>query len=258
MSKEDKFKYSISLLLVVFFGLLLFAFYIKNVLFLNVMLSIYSPLLLALLVFEIIKDIKQKSDKKSKKEYKYIFLALHSLLIYSFFTKTVNTVRPDFPFTLSGLLLFATFGYILMLLANVLYSVLKSLYLHKFSNPFNDNLVYLYAILAVVSTFVIFEIWGTGRDIDKLVYQDREKIINHYQELCSKQTCNEDEIIFYTKQSINNIFSQKYRVRIYKHENTDKKQCIVIHNTYFDPNIYINKCENEEIKVNYIGEKYNQ
>ena len=247
MSNKNKIRYSILLLLVIFFVLLQYSIYLKNSTFLNVALSIYLPVWVICVLFEIIRDIKLKGGHNQFGYYfaKYVFFIIHSLLLCGLITKSVNTVRPDTPFSLFTIIIFSFF-YPLF----VLVDLFKRFYKHN--NEIKDNLIHIYWIIAIISVFNIFEIIGIGSDIDELVLQDREKIINHYQGLCSKQYCyikEEDRTI----KDKNNMFSQKYRVRVF--HNIDNEKCVSISNTYFDPNLYISKCGNKEIEVNYLGEK---
>ena len=239
-------RYSILLLLVVFFVLLQYSIYVKNPSLLNIALVIYLPLWVGCVTFELIGDISSMFKKDSHKDYgdgyyfsKYLLFIVHSILLYGLITKTVNVVRPDTPFSLLLILPFFPLFYPIF----VIYDLFKRFYKHN--NKIKDNLIHIYWLIALVSVFNIYEIVGTGLGIDKLVYQDREKIINHYQELCSKQNSYIKE--YYVRQDKNNMFSQKYRVTASYH--SDSEKCVSISNTYFDPNLSMRKCGNEEIII---------
>lgn len=243
MSNINKFRYSILFFLIIFFVLLQYSIYFKNFHFLNIALFVYLPLWVLCVLFELVRDIKLKENNS----FKYCFFILHSILLYGLITKTVNVVRPDTPFSLLLFMLPLPLFYPIV----VIYDLLKRFYKHN--NKIKDNLIHICWLIALVSILNIYEIGGIGLDIDKLVFQDREEIINHYQELCLQnyyRYIKED----YIKQDKNNMFSQKYRVVSSCHSNSEN--CVSISNTYFDPNLSMRKCGNEEIIITAKWLKY--
>lgn len=246
MSNENKFRYSILSLLLLFFILLQYSLSIENSVLFYVAISIYCPLWLVCVVFELINDIKPKTNNSKMKDtdyvYKYLFIIQHSFLIYGLFVKDYNKIIPYHPFALLNWLWLFTGCAVLLLLHKFIYNLLKGLIVRKFNNIVNE--VYAYgAFIAITLIFTVFNVIGNvGRHLDDSIIQDKKQLFNKYLALCSKEEC--EETFYFTK---GDLLEQKYRVRVY--HNSDKEKCVLIQNAYFDPHLSIDECENKKVKT---------
>ncbi|MBQ1837289.1 MAG: hypothetical protein II131_01900, partial [Neisseriaceae bacterium] len=155
---------------------------------------------------------------------KYVFFAVHIFLLYSIAIRSYPAIRQ--------LSIFCIFAFLFLFLPVIL------------TKRVRNKLNIVYFILLGVGGFLVS---GSISEKNELIIQEKEEIVSHYLSQCQEKC---DKRFYFTK----GIFEQMYVARIY---NLDDEKCVSISNNYFDPNLYISKCGNKEIEVNYLGKSYN-
>ena len=230
---KNKWKYIFLAMLIAIHCFLFYSLTIRNLYLSNISVWICLFFLFVYISLEIISDIKEKT----KSNWKYIFFTLHFLALYGIVIQNFNTVRMWEIFYL----MFLFYSVVFFVFTFIFSTITKQRFVSRYWD-------YIYLLLGFLYVFTVPT--GFGAELDELVIQEKEQIIDTYLAKCTTNDCN--RTFYFTKK---NLLEQKYRVHVFN--NSDKEKCVSISNTYFDPNLYIFKCGNKEIEVNYLGEIYN-
>ena len=242
--------------IIILVGIVFYYNDVKNIQYINTALLFDYFIFLVLVLCNIVIDFREiKTDDKlhilkqgksfifflvrivqliGKIFWKYAFFALHSLLLYAIFIKI------DIRFV-------AVITCVLLFLPMIVFY--NSSNKKNYNNTMNSKYIWLSFVNALAFSLYITNYYD---EIDKAVFENKEKIIAEELALCNQEQCEK----WLIQKDKNNVFAQqKYSVHI---NNDNGEKCISIYNMYLEPNLYMSKCGDREIEVDYIGEKYNQ